>query len=497
MPEHIRVLIYLIVFSFIVFQLAQKAFVNNFKDDELVRWRNTWIVLTSLAFFVGSFLPFLVVTCLVLLYRLKSIDDRLSFFLVLLTLVPPFVDRVPGLFDITYSRALILIILLPILLSKKLRPNTPALGKPLADKLLIALIILITLLEMRGTSPGDSLRSGFNYFVDWFIPYFAASRMIKNYDHLKKVLIALVIGCTIAGVVGIFENVKGRMLYGLMASQLKTFMDIGELMRGDELRAVASLGHPLALGFVMMITFGIFLFVGSLIKEKKWRWLFFLIVCAGLYAPVSRGPWTGAFIIFLVFISTGRKVVKNLTILFISFLIILPILPGLPGGQKIIKLIPFFGTAEQFNVDYRKELIPRAVSILERKPLFGVYESSLEPEMSDMLQGEGIVDVVNSYLNIALSTGLVGLSLFMWFFLSILFRMHKSMSYIKDKGSEEYACGRSLRAVMLGIFVAISTVSFVGTLTIYMFIFAGIMLSYSQIITTEAAQRQRYIHESG
>lgn len=486
MPEHIRVLIYLIVISLAVFQLSQKSFNNTFKDGELVRWRNTWITLTTIGIFAGNFWVFIIASGLVLLYTLKNTDDRLSFFLVCALVIPPFTERIPGLFEISYTRMLILLAFLPVLLSKKMRLNTPALGKPLADKLLVAFIILFSLLAMRGTTPGDALRLGFTLSIDWFMPYFAASRMIKNFDHLKKVLIALLIGGSIVGVIGIFENVKGRMLYGEMATQLHvTSLGGNGLLRGDELRAIATLGHPLALGFIMMLIFGLFLFLGSLIKTKKWRWLFFLIVCAALYAPVSRGPWSGAFVIFLVYISTGKKVIKNLTLLFFTFLIIVPILPGLPGGQKIIKLIPFFGTAEQFNVDYRKELVPRAISILKRNPLFGVYESSLEPEMSDMLQGEGIVDIVNSYLNIALATGMVGFSLFIWFFLSILFRLRKSMRYIKDKSREEYACGRILLAAMLGIFVTISTNSFLGTLTSYMYIVAGIMLSYSRIINTK------------
>ena len=40
--------------------------------------------------------------------------------------------------------------------------------------------------------------------------------------------------------------------------------------------------------------------------------------------------------------------------------------------------------------------------------------------METMRQGEGIIDIVNSYLQVALETGLVGLGFFLLIFISIV-----------------------------------------------------------------------------
>lgn len=485
MPEHIKSLVIILFLGLFVFYILRKAFEVEIPEGDFLRWRNTWVLLTITSFSLGNFLMLMVACALVLAYAAKKIDNRFAFFLILLLVIPNYALKIQGLLDMSYTRMLTLVILLPILMSKKLRPGTPSLGKPLADKLMIALLILIFLLSMRGTTPGDALRTGVVFFLDWFLPYFVASRVINDFDQLKKALIALVAACSIAGLIGFFEHTKAWLLYYQLAFRLNVDGTEG-VMRDGSLRGTATLDHPLSLGLIMMVAFGLYLFLMPMIKSKKIKWLYFIALCLGLYGPLSRGPWSGAVIIVLLFTLSGKKVIKRLSLILIGGLISIQVLPTLPGGQKLLNLMPFIGTTEQFNVEYRQELIPRAVIIIKRNPLFGVFEPLDEPELSDMVQGEGIVDIVNSYLNISLQYGLVGLILYVWFFLLSLFVLRKSMKYIKNKRSEEYLCGRSLFAVMVGVLVTISTVSFLGTLTTVIFALAGLMFSYARIITNAA-----------
>ena len=49
--------------------------------------------------------------------------------------------------------------------------------------------------------------------------------------------------------------------------------------------------------------------------------------------------------------------------------------------------------------------------------------------MVAMMQGEHIIDIVNTYLEIALRSGLVGLSLFVGVFATILLRLRRVLKF--------------------------------------------------------------------
>lgn len=62
------------------------------------------------------------------------------------------------------------------------------------------------------------------------------------------------------------------------------------------------------------------------------------------------------------------------------------------------------------TIDYRKTLLTRGIEEVRKKPLLGDSPSNVIAKMSDLMQGEGIVDFVNGYLYTALVSGLIGLS---------------------------------------------------------------------------------------
>lgn len=482
MSSHIKTLIIIIAIAAFVFHFARKSFDSELKPNEFERWRNSWLALTVVAFLAGNFWLFILVSAGLVLYAAKSSDNKPALFVALMLVVPAITEEIPAVLDVTYLRLLSMLILLPILLSSKNRKGTPAFGKLFSDKLLIAFIFLQTVLLLRDLSFTEMLRQGFYLLLEWFLPYFVASRIL-NFKQLKIVLIAFVLACLIAGSLGTFELTTSWLLYNTLANSLQVDWHYGSYLgRGEDLRALSSLGHPLMLGFVMMVAMGIFLFLKSLIKSKKMRLGVFLMLAAGLIAPISRGPWVGVATLGLVFIVTGPKAIQRLSMLLIALVIAIPILPSVPGGKKIIDLIPFVGTVDKFNVDYREVLIDRSLLIVKRAPLFGVFDPKEEPEMADMVQGEGIVDIVNVYLVYVLESGITGLMLFISFFALILLQLRKTIKRVKNKKSEEYLCGRSLFATIIGILITISTVSPIGVIPTVYYIIAGLSVSYIRIV---------------
>jgi hypothetical protein len=84
-----------------------------------------------------------------------------------------------------------------------------------------------------------------------------------------------------------------------------------------------------------------------------------------------------------------------------------------PYQDRVIGLIPFVGDTDSANVDYRQRLFDTSLVVIKQNPWFGGGDYIGQLGDLGMVQGEGIVDLVNTYLAVALSQGLIGLALFL------------------------------------------------------------------------------------
>jgi len=492
MPEYLRALVVILLLATFTFAFAKKAIGPLISPQLFHCWRNAWFAVTLIAFLSYNFWIFIIVSTIFLLFTVRREQNQFALFLILLFAVPRIRADIPGfgvidtLFSIHYLRLLSLTILFPAFLALRSKPSTLRFGKNWPDRLLLIYLILTFLLELRETSFTDTLRLGFYEFTDIFLPYYVASRGIKDFNQLKEVMIAFVLACFVVGVIGVFEFSQSWLLYNSLRDALGVSWESGVyLARGDYLRAVASLGQPIVFGFAMMVGLGFYLFITQSIKKRMIRRLGLALIIAGLFSSLSKGPWIGAIILVVVFLATRPNVTKYFAILSIVALLALGMMQSIPGVEKIIKLLPLIGNTDTENIDYRSELIDKSMILINKNPFFGAANIRSTPEMKEMIQGEGIVDIVNTYLEIALRYGLVGLSLFAGFFLLILLNIYKSMRRIADNKSEVYLCGRSLIASLIGILITISTVSSIILIPYIYWSVAGLMISYSRILRSQ------------
>jgi O-antigen ligase len=257
---------------------------------------------------------------------------------------------------------------------------------------------------------------------------------------------------------------------------------MGYLGREGMLRAVVTAGQPIALGYLMVVGFGLFLFVQHSIKHKLIRRLGMALLFVGAIAPLSRGPWVGAAMLLVVFITNGRYATRRLMSLTLAAIIALPLLYMVPGGEKVINLLPFIGSTEKENIDYREKLIINSMIVIKRNPWFGSVNYWNAPEMQSMRQGQGIIDVVNTYIQIALEKGYMGLALFVGFFVMILRSIFRAMHSISDRDSEVHLLGRVLLATLSSILVIIFTVSSITIIPIVYWSVAGLGVAYVQMV---------------
>ncbi len=157
-----------------------------------------------------------------------------------------------------------------------------------------------------------------------------------------------------------------------------------------------------------------------------------------------------------------------------------------PLGPKLVDKLPFVGTVDLQNVEYRERLLNNALIVISHNPYFGSYDFMNEPEMQELRNGgdQGIVDLVNSYIAIALSGGMVGLLLFILPYISTLASLLIHVLRRRTQSDPVIVTGRVLFSILVGIMLMIYTVSSILVIPLLQIIITGLSLNYLRLWMT-------------
>lgn len=489
MPEYIKAYIVILFLSTFAFYYARKITTPFVTNTEFKEWINTWLVITSFAFFGINFWVFLTATLLYVYIKTKKSTNAVALYMAIIAAVPPITASIPGFGVVNY----LLVIDYPMLLSvclllvvyANLKPNSQTLkfNKVKTDFFVVSFIIVNIGLSLTDTTFTDTLRQCVILFITTFLPYYAVSRGVQSAEQLKKAMFAYVVTCFPLALVGVFESGKGWLLYLTIKEALKqNWVYGGYLMRGDGLRASSSFGHSIMFGYGMVVALGFYLLLQTQIKNKLYKMIGFGIISAGLVAALARGPWVGAAVLICVFLYLGKNGISNLMKLGMASMMTLALVSATPVGDKVINLLPFVGKTDKFNVDYRAQLVEASFSVVAKSPLFGNKNFDKEPEMQKMIQGEHIIDIVNQYVNVLLNSGILGLTLFLGIFISALIYANSAMKRVRYNNRELYDIGRTLIATLVAIMFMISAVADQLIIPYLYFSCIGLCIAYAEIV---------------
>src|SRR5262249_239101 len=138
------------------------------------------------------------------------------------------------------------------------------------------------------------MRSTTVFSLDVLVPYFAFSRTVTSVTDFRKVLLAFIIAVLPLSLIAMFETAKGWLLYGSTFNSWGDFQYSNYLRREGVLRATASTGSPIFLGFIIMVAIGCILGLRQPIGSQRFVRIAIAIFGGGLLATLSRGPWVGA-----------------------------------------------------------------------------------------------------------------------------------------------------------------------------------------------------------
>ena len=490
MPDYLKALIYILIISTPVFMLARKVAVPFVPLSEFRLWRNCWYAATCAVFLASNFLLFALGMLVLSVVILKRSANPLHLYIVLLFVTPciTVAAGIPGLFgkilDVNPPRLLALFILLPVAVElwqdKRNRILAPA------DMPVGAFVALISLLAIRDPLPTSIMRIVIGYLLDIALPYFVFSRGLRNAQDINRALLVFAVATMPFAAIGAFEVLRSWRLYNIAAENWGSFLTVPYLFRDGMLRAAVTAIEPIAFGFVCMAGAGCLLAVRANAVSTFWRLGALGVLVGGLLASISRGPWLGFTVCCLVMALAKPKF--SLKIMIAAALPALALVFVLGRGiDRFLNLLPFIGNADPGTVSYRSELFENALIVIERSPLFGSITFLNEPEMQRMIQGQGIIDIVNSYLQVALEFGLAGLVLFTGYF-----------AYIAVKLAVAFRAGETtdinhaaLLGILVGMLFTISTTSSVTFIPYVYWAFSGLCVAALKVAPEHAASASK------
>jgi hypothetical protein len=491
MSEHLRAFLVILVLTVPVLWLARgTATTVAMSNGQYASLRSLWLVVTSIAFLAHDFWLYVAIVSLLLLWVKTGPEERFPRFLFLLFAVPMVSAEIPGVAGIRYIialdhvRVLSLLLLLPAYVWLRRKPSVRPFGYYWVDRLVAGYIVLgLALQYFAGDTLTNLVRSFLERTIDIVLPYYCASRSLQDLPSFRNALMSFVVAVLLLVPVAAFEFARHWLLYSSLPSAMGLRFGYGNYLgRGDSLRALASTGHSIVLGYVMGIGLCFYQFLRrSFASDRMWKFGL-LTLTIGLVVPIARGPWVGVAAAVAVILFTGpEKLSRTAKFAAIGTPFVFALLAS-PYGDAIVDRLPFVGNVDAQNVDYRQRLFQVSLAVVLQNPWFGSFSYLSNPMMEQMRQGEGIIDIVNSYLAVALSGGIASLAFFAGAFGIAWLGVAACLRRIRDKKSEEHLLGRALLAALTCIIVTITTVSSILTIPVVYWCVIGMCVAYADMI---------------
>jgi O-Antigen ligase len=497
MPASFKALIVVLAFAAIIFRLAKPVALKFSSESDFSRRRNVWFVLTIVGFISPNFWLFALVAVPLLFSAGRKDTNPVAFYLLLLHVVPAIGIDIPvvgikHLFLLDIYRLLSFCVLIPTTWRHWRSKDTAAAtsGFGVMDVFLLAYGALTIVLYVPPDLPShvllpdsftNTLRRAFLFFVDVYVLYFVVSRTCSSRGAIVEALAAFCFSCALIAPIAVFESLRGWLLYFELATRWSSNPEIGSyLMRGAALRAQVSTGHPLALGYILAIAFGFWLYLKSHATSARTRVAVVLLYWLGLLAAYSRGPWIGAITIYLAFVALGPRALSGLFKATALATILFGALLASPLGDRIISVLPFMGgSVDSGSMIYRQRLAEKSWELITQRPFFG--DQLAFQRMEDLRQGQRIIDVVNTYAAIALYYGLIGLFLFIAFIMIALSRTYKLAKRAARSDPDLALLGVSLVACIIGTLVMIAGCSLIFAYGKMFYVLGGLAAAYVRL----------------
>jgi O-antigen ligase len=485
--SNIKALVVITFLAMVVFHFAKPVALRFMEEADFRLRRNMWFGLSAMAFLSPSFWLFALVAAPIAWWAGRKDSNPAALLVLIGSALPSGETQIPKLITVGPGSVLLFFILIPALLRRlKAAPRgTPREPEPSRALFRFCMFLILVYCVLLATpflafeSWTNVLRREANLLLGAPIGYLFFSKL-RSHQAIREVLAAYVLSAAVLALIGVAEAAKGWLLYIGLGQYWGIVQGSAYVMRAGQLRAMASTGHFLWLGFMLAMAFACWLYLKRWIPSRATFLAVALLLWAGMMATYARGAWIAAILMLFVYywLQPGGlgKVFKVLMFSGLTGAVVL----ATPWGDRIVNALPFTGTVDRFNVEYRQRLLQRSLELIPDHPWFG--DIRVIERMQDMRQGEGIVDLVNGYLNIALQYGLVTLGALVLLYLLILWRTRAASHLLRDRDEDASALGVILMTCIIGDLFFAYGAAFPGE----GIMLAGLATSYVQISRASA-----------
>lgn len=289
------------------------------------------------------------------------------------------------------------------------RRGSPVLNRVRFD-IPILIIAFLELAQARSDSPTVVLRQTVFTVLVVLLPYFVISRSLNNSADVRRFTLAIALAGFVMAAVATVE----ARLHWLFYKHIEAVLHISSVMnpylklRAGEVRSPASFMESTSLAlFLALATIMLFAVRANFASRTKWL-IALAVMGLGLLAANSRGAFV-ALAIGLPAFDLYRRRYAELAVKIAAgaglFLIVLAAAQFSAFFASVIGK----GSGEMGSADYRWLVWHRGLEEIAKHPLFGTSMDTAIANLEDLRQGEGIVDLVNGYINYGLTSGYPGM----------------------------------------------------------------------------------------
>ena len=353
-------------------------------------------------------------------------------FLLFLLVLPPLNYTLGGLEGLNYvlrldpmrllSLALLTVPAVRLLFRRRQR-DEPAVR--VVDLVMVAYQVWGIFLVARYANLTGIARTIVESFCDVLIPYYVITRTLRTAADLRTAGTYLAIGCVVMGSVACAESLIQHNVYaGLQWIYGVRWESTVDLMRGGFLRVESATSQPIVLAFVLIFAISLWTWLRGDALRNRAVILTYLMFAFALLSTWSRGPWLGTALLLFALVLQRWLSPRAFGVVVLLGLGA-AVFAKMGGADETVMagLQALFGNSHDdlSTINYRRELLDASLALIQQSPWWGVpnYDTALET----FRQGEGMIDLVNTYIVILLNTGVPGLAMFLFPYAYVIARM--------------------------------------------------------------------------
>ena len=347
------------------------------------------------------------------------------------------------LFDIGVLDALALGAAVAIVLNPK-RARVPL----SSDAWVCTTLLVLGAALSRETSFSNFLRTFLNVVLDLGLPYYLVSRGVRGTDDLRAAMRWFACGGLALAPLLMYEAWKAWPIYNELYAVQNVPLVLMVKARGGLMRAGGPFVEPTSAALVMALCFVALYLLRDQFRSRQHHLLLLVVMFIGLSVPQSRGAWIGLLVALVAADLFCRRIgpllrkgVLAVTLAGAAFALA-QISPGLS------ETIGLSGGSSETS-EYRRALFDRGLQEFWHSPVIGYSVPQLNIQLHDLIQGEGIIDFVNTYIWIALIAGSVGMVAFFGTFVHFLKAVWRASRRMGDRSEVRIAAFPFTCSVML------------------------------------------------